>query len=134
MPRNKAHNKPYRVTPGRKPDEIDDVLYEIHQQLRGVWPPNATYICSRCGHGGPLAEFKMERDFGAPERRQCLECAKTPRPEPKTPTVSVKPKRPNRAAEIAAARIRYEEDHEAEHHIRMVEEHPEIFGLLEDDN
>ncbi|WMT90999.1 hypothetical protein [Pelagibacterium sp. H642] len=133
MPRRRHHNKPYRVAPGRKADEIDDRIYELHQMMNGVWPPHATYICSRCGRGGPLAEFKMERDFGVPERRQCVECAKSPRPEPKPPTVSVKPKRPNRAAELAAARLRYEEEQERirqereddeyyEHCMRLMEE------------
>lgn len=136
--------KPYLVAPGRKPDEIDNRIYELNQLMHGVWPPHATYACSRCGRLGKLAKFKMERDFGAPELRQCLECAKTPRPEPKSPALSKQPKRQNRAAELAAARIKYEEeqarikeeqeiDEHYEAYIKLLEEHPEVFGITEED-
>jgi hypothetical protein len=132
-----------RKKSARKVD--DDRLYGFHQFLTGVWPPNATYICSRCGRLGPLVDFEMEREFGSPDLRQCKQCAKTPRPLPKPPTVSVKPKRPNRAAELAAARIRYEEeqarirqtkedDDHYDQFMKLLEEHPEAFGISREDD
>ena len=129
MPRR---NKPYRVAPGRKPDEIDEVLYQMKHRTK----PVPTYQCARC-----RKELQAEASARGVEHKRipvCFSCAARPLPShADAPEIDLTPRpRANMALQLAESRQRiiadWEwrlDDEECERQIRDVMEHPERYGL-----